>query len=110
MLCVDAEVLKQPPVTSPIPLVAEKHDIVKQRDKCRVYLLTLEPGDSCTVTYPFFYLTVILEPGIVEREIGPIKWRESDPCGAVAWKEPVMNQTIRNVGETSFQQFIAEWR
>ena len=111
MLCVDAEVLKQPSVTSPIPLVADKHELIKTRDKCRVYLLTLAPGESCTVTYPFFYLTVILEPGTVRRKSGPIQWQETHARGAVAWKEPVIEQTIENVGETgTFKQFIAEWR
>lgn len=110
MLCVDAEVLKQPPITSVVPLMADKHELVKTRDKCRVYKLVLEPQASCTVTYAFFSLTVILQPGAVERKTGPLSWTETAARGDVAWKEPIVDMTITNVGTSTFVQFIAEWR
>lgn len=110
MLCVDAEVLKQPPITSAIPLLTDKHELIKTRDKCRVYKLTLQPGESCTVTYAFFSFTVILDPGTVERRTGPLAWKETSARGDVAWKEPIVEMSITNVGASSFVQFIAEWR
>lgn len=110
MLCIDAEVLKQPPITAAIPLLAEKHELVKTRDKCRVYKLSLEPNESVTVTYPFFYFTVILQPGTVQRRTGPLVWQEASQRGDVSWKEPTMEMGITNVGTTSFVQYIAEWR
>lgn len=110
MLCIDAEVLKSPPITSAIPLVADKHECIKTRDKCRVYKLTLEPGESCTVTYAFFSFTVILEPGTVERKTGPLVWKETSARGDVAWKDPIADMAITNVGSSTFVQFIAEWR
>lgn len=110
MLCIDAEVLKQPPITAAIPLVADFHELVKTRDKCRVYKLSLQPNESITVTYPFFYFTVILQPGTVQRQIGPLAWKEVSHRGDVSWKEPTMDMNITNVGSTTFVQYIAEWR
>lgn len=114
MLCIDAEVLKQPPVTAAIPLVADKHELIKTRDKCRVYKLTLEPGESVDVDYPFFHFSVVLEPGTVEKTVGTganvLRWTESAGLGDVAWKEPVMSLTKTNTGTATFVEYIAEWR
>jgi len=111
LLCIDAEVLRKPPVTSLVPLMAEKHDLVKERDRCRVYKLTLEPGESVTATYNFFHLTVVLKAGTIAKEIlaGPIRWEETRQVGDVSWKEPVHEIKKTNVGETTFVEFIAEW-
>jgi putative dehydrogenase len=115
MLCIDAEVLKQPPVTSAIPLIADKHELIKTRDKCRVYKLALEPGESVTVSYPFFHFSVILQPSAVEKTLGSaspagIRWTETPTLGDVAWKEPMMDVTKTNVGDSTFVEYIAEWR
>jgi putative dehydrogenase len=111
MLCVDAEVLKQPPVTCLTGLVAEKHELIKTRDKCRVYKLTLEPGESVNVTYPFFHLSVILQGGTIRKEIaGPIHWNEVSVTGDIAWKEPLTAMIKTNSGDATFIEFIAEWR
>jgi hypothetical protein len=61
MLCIDAKVLKQPPVTADIPLVADKDRFIKSPDKCLVYKLTLKPSENVTVSYPFFHFSVILK-------------------------------------------------
>lgn len=116
MLCIDAEVLKQPPITAAIPLVAEKHELIKTRDKCRVYKFTLEPGDTVTVTYPFFFFTVVLQGGTVHSSITagegipPLSWTSSFEKGDVNWKEPVANMTQTNAGNSMFVMYIAEWR
>lgn len=111
MLCIDAEILKQPPVTAVIPLLADKHELIKTRGKCRVYQLTLEPGESVTVTYPFFHCTVVLLAGLIAKETGAaIRWTEKSEKGDVAWKEPVVDLKKTNVGTTRFIEFIAEWR
>ena len=118
MLCIDAEVLKQPPVTAAIPLVAEKHELIKTRDKCRVYKLTLEPGETTEVTYPFFYFQVILQGGVVESMVGAgagsgvpaISWKTESKLGDVFWKEPVAGLKLKNVGSKTYVSYIAEWR
>lgn len=109
MLCIDAEVLKQPPVVSVVPLMADHHELIKTRDKCRVYKLTLQPGESVTASYPFFFLSVIVEPSAIQRTAG-VSWKESYQRGDVAWNEPTANVTKINVGETEFVEYIAEWR
>ena len=115
MLCIDAEILKQPPVTSAIALMAEKHELIKTRDKVRVYKLTLEPGESITTGYPFFHCSVIVEPSLIEKQVGggritsKVQWIESSELGDVAWKEPILEITKRNVGESTFVEYITEW-
>jgi 3-hydroxyisobutyrate dehydrogenase-like beta-hydroxyacid dehydrogenase len=109
MLCVDAEVLKQPPAVHASPMVADKHELVKTRPKCRIYKLTLEPGESATVSYPFFHLSVVLQPGRVEVRLGTVTWEHSLEQADVAWKEPVADVTKTNVGSTTIVEYIAEW-
>jgi hypothetical protein len=116
LLCIDAEVLKRPPVVAAIPLVAEKHELIKTRDKCRVYKLSLEPDESVEVSYPFFYFLVVLQPSTIKTEIGGsgaangISWEETKNVGDVAWKEPATGLKLTNVGTTLYEAFIAEWR
>jgi len=113
MLCIDAEILLRPPVTSPLPLVAEHHELIKTRDKCRVYKLTLQPGESAMVSYPFFHFTVVLHGGTtIEKEMGGgrLRWTETLQRGDVAWKEPIVDEVRKtNTGTTTYAEFIAEW-
>jgi len=114
--CVDAELLKSPPVTSPLPLVAEHHTLIKERDKCRVYKLSLLPGQSVTVSYPFFYLSIVLRGSRIKTVIGgsaghSISWERTTIMGEdVEWCTPTIDITISNVGDSVYEQFIAEWR
>mmetsp|Transcript_102 Transcript_102/g.434 ORF Transcript_102/g.434 Transcript_102/m.434 type:complete len:484 (-) Transcript_102:62-1513(-) len=117
MLCVDAEVLKSPPVINPFPLVAEKHELIKSRDRCRVYKLELAPGESVIVTYPFFHFSVIVQGGTVEKEFAEgtngapsLKWTETFQIGDVDWKEPIFNMKKSNLGQTTFVEYVSEWR
>ncbi|KAI2498035.1 NAD-binding of NADP-dependent 3-hydroxyisobutyrate dehydrogenase [Fragilaria crotonensis] len=115
MLCIDAEVLRQPPVTAAIPLLAQFHECIKTRDKCRVYRLVLAPGESVTTTYAFFHLTVVVIPSMVQKSIGGgggagVRWTTSSQLGDVAWHEPVTDLTQSNVGEDTYEVYIAEWR
>ena len=114
MFCIDAEVLKSPPVTSPIPLVAEHHELIKTRDRCRVYKLSLEPVQSSSVSYTFFYLTIVLKASTIQTEVGSgvhsISWEKAAQLGDLEWKTPTIGITIKNIGDTVYEQFIAEWR
>jgi 3-hydroxyisobutyrate dehydrogenase len=111
MLCIDAELLASPPISSPIPLVAQHHELVKKRPKCRVYRLTLEPKQSVDIEYPFFHLSVILQPSTIQFESGlRLTWTRTDlQKGDVAWKEPVSNLVKTNVGAETYIEYIAEW-
>ncbi|KAL7492049.1 hypothetical protein ACHAWT_003182 [Skeletonema menzelii] len=115
MLCIDAEVIKKPPVVSPFPLVADHHTLIKTRDRCRVYSLLLEPGQSTTVSYNFFYLNVTLKGSQIKVSLGDssghsICWDKSSAIGDVEWCSPTLNLTITNIGSSNFEQYIAEWR
>jgi hypothetical protein len=114
MFCIDAEVLKSPPVTSPIPLVAEHHELIKTRDRCRVYKLVLQPGQSTSVSYPFFYLSIVLKGSTVKTQLGAeshsISWEKAQEIGDLEWHSPSVGIKITNVGETVYEQFISEWR
>ena len=70
MFCIDAEIIKTPPITSPFPLMAEHHALIKERDRCRVYKLTLKPGETVSVSYPFFHLTIVLRGSKVKTVVG----------------------------------------
>jgi L-threonate 2-dehydrogenase len=111
MLCIDAEILRCPPVTAVVPLIADKHELIKTRAKCRIYKLNLEPGEEITVTYPFFHLSVTLRGGTLQYEAGSdLRWTETKKLSDVEWNAPVWNMKVSNVGLTSFEQFIVEWR
>ncbi|KAL3783372.1 hypothetical protein HJC23_013417 [Cyclotella cryptica] len=114
MFCIDAEILKSPPVTNPLPLVAEHHTLIKTRDRCRVYKLSLKPGESATVSYPFFYLSVVLRGSKIKICLGKdphrISWEKDMMIGDEEWCVPTLDVTIQNVGNEIFEQFIAEWR
>mmetsp|Transcript_32618 Transcript_32618/g.37992 ORF Transcript_32618/g.37992 Transcript_32618/m.37992 type:complete len:158 (-) Transcript_32618:64-537(-) len=115
MFCIDAEVLKSPPVTNPLPLVAERHTLIKTRDKCRVYHLILEPGQSVKVSYPFFYLSIVLKASNIKVGIEGngghgLSWQKQLKLGDLEWNTPTLDMTITNEGETKFEQYIAEWR
>lgn len=114
MFCIDAEILKSPPVTSPLPLIADHHSLIKTRDRCRVYKLVLESGKSVNVSYPFFYLSIVLKGSKIEKKIGSnghsISWDKEMVIGDEEWCSPTIDISIKNVGESVFEQFIAEWR
>jgi len=112
LVCVDAEILKRPPVvlSKDEPLVAEHHVLTQSTDSCRVYKLTLQPNESVSVTYPFFYLTVVLKGSTVKREIGGgISWESVHESRDVEWNSPSVGITITNTGNAVFEQYIAEW-
>ncbi|KAL7534516.1 hypothetical protein ACHAXR_005925 [Thalassiosira sp. AJA248-18] len=115
MFCIDAEVLKKPPVTSPLPLVAEHHTLIKTRDRCRVYKLSLLPRESVTVSYPFYYLSIVLRGSNIKTVIGAsaghsISYEKTAVLGDEEWCSPALDISITNVGESVYEQFIAEWR
>ena len=114
MFCIDAEILKRPPITNPFPLVAPNHELIKTRDKCRCYKLTLQPGESVCVSYPFFYLRIVLKKGVIKTELSSapasLSWEQEYELGNVQWMEPCMNLKQTNIGKTVYEAYISEWR
>ena len=117
LVCIDAEILQNPPVVAMDPLVEEHHVLTKSTDNCRVYKLALQPNESASVSYPFFSLSVVLKGSTVQTKIGgndsngssAISWERVRDTGDVAWNSPSIGITITNLGSTVFEQYIAEW-
>lgn len=107
--CIDAEVLRTPPITSSVELVAECHKLMKTRDRCRVYLLALRPGQSVMVNYPFFYLSVVVKSAKIKTEIGTLSWETIRQVGDVEWNSPSIGSSITNTSNTVYEQYISEW-
>lgn len=114
MFCIDAEILMSPPIISPIPLIAEHHTLIKERDRCRVYKLSLMAGESVTVCYPFFYLSIVLRGSRIKTSCCSaglsLSWERTTAIGDNEWCTPAIDITITNLGEETYEQFIAEWK
>uniref|UniRef100_A0A0G4FAB1 Uncharacterized protein n=1 Tax=Chromera velia CCMP2878 TaxID=1169474 RepID=A0A0G4FAB1_9ALVE len=114
MLCIDAEVTKSPPmVRGEKPLEAPFHELVKTRDRCRVYRVLLKPGESFQTVYDFFSLMVVKERGEIEVSKGKdgfLKMKQSWKRGEVEWREPASEWRQENIGQGTFEAFVAEWR
>lgn len=109
-LAIDVEVLQTPPVTSTAPLAEdEQFKLVKTKDSCRVYKLTLEPGASRVVSYPFFFVSVVMTGSVVKRTVGGMSWEQTHNTADVQWNSPTVGTSLENTGSTVFEQFIMEF-
>jgi hypothetical protein len=74
----------------------------------------LEPGQSVNVSYPFFYLSVVLKGSKIKVTLGKephsVTWEKVTKIGDEEWCGPTLDVTLENVGDEVFEQFIAEWR
>jgi hypothetical protein len=95
------------------------HTLAKVREKVRVFQLTLQPGESRTLDYAFFHLTVVSEAGSVERGAsssssdgvgGGGSWTEEKRVGDAEWSGPVFGRTVKNVGAAQFSCYVVQWR
>jgi hypothetical protein len=112
MRLIGAEIKASPPVTSPDPLHAPGHTLALERERLRVYELTLDPGESTgEVDYRFASLTVFLT-------IATLRIRSADGSertvvqspADVAWSPGPSAVEITNVGEQPWRAFVGEWR
>lgn len=117
VLCVDAEVLSPPPllkdnngnVLNEVESL-ERHSVIKVREKVRVFKLVLQPGDNILLNYEFFHLIVVSEASDIEITNDGYTWIESKNVGDIQWNNPIRMQQIKNVGNSSYSQFIIQWR
>ena len=129
VLCVDAEILAPPPPVMiqqqqqqplgnrayPVPEVEElhKHELIKVREKVRVFRLSLEPGESVDIDYSFYHLLVMcVDDGLLEEVDSSTGYAHTRECriGDMAWSGPVGNRVITNVGSTVVTYFVLQWR
>ena len=124
VLCVDAEVLAPPPdYCKDAPEVEELpgHTLVKTREKARVFLLVLKPGESAVLNYAFFHLMVVSEASLIEASVagaggaggagaGGGVWVEEKKVGDCEWGAPLFGKTVKNVGSTQYGCYVIQWR
>jgi len=117
LVCIDAEILSSPPLMGPKrePLVADHHELIKTREDCRVYKLTLEPNETAVASYPFFYLGVVLKGSTLRNAIAgtsecpDVAWETDCKTGDVEWNSPSAGVAITNKGDTVYERYIVEW-
>ena len=131
---VDAEVLAPPPkiytTSSSVPgelvivpeiEVLERHEVIKIRDKIRVFKLSLLPNESIALNYEFYYLLVVCTgseimltvPG-TDRSTNCNQriMTETREAGDMLWGIPGGDEGLvwKNVGTTAYTHFIVQWR
>lgn len=95
----------------------QHHTLVKEQSNCRIYKLSLEPGQSTTVTYAFFYVRVVLRGGqgihnalaAASTNKAAVQWTENLSMGDAQWLEPCVERTITNQGDSLYEAYICEF-
>jgi hypothetical protein len=112
MFVVNVEVIQKPPVSQSEAMEAgPSHALVKTQDNCRVYKLSLKPGESTIVSYRFFHVRVVLQGSLVETSLGgnkEVSWEENLAMGDCHWKEPCVDMTITNLGDSVYEAYVCE--
>jgi hypothetical protein len=112
MRLIGAEIKASPAVTSPVALDASGHTLTLERDRLRVYELSLEPGETTdTVEYRFSSLTVFLTIATVLTHF--LDGREHTGVhapGDVIWMPGPVAFSLTNAGEEPFRAAVGEWR
>ena len=113
MFCINVEVHDTPPLVSDKELSLSNHSLLMTQYNCRVYSFKLDTGEREVVSYPFFYVRVIVKGGKVK--IGQNKgeglaWEETHEVGESLWKEPCENVAVTNTGDEPYEAYICEFR
>ncbi len=71
-------------------------------------------GESVIVSYPFFYLSIVLRGSRIKTSIRSaghsLFWEQTKVMGDEEWCTPALDITITNMGDGTYEQFIAEWK
>ena len=120
--CVDCEILKSPSYGCEDSLNAPFHELIKTRDKARVYKLVLKPGESHQTKYGFHHCIVVFNDCKVDTTIngglvGGMDDGEKDAScmidrsrGDVFWRDGPVLVHERNAGTEELCFFIFEYR
>jgi hypothetical protein len=112
MRLIGAEIKASPPVTAASPLDAAAHTLTLERDRLRIYDLSLGAGESTgEIDYGFASLTVLLS--IATLQITDAKGGDHTVIHApadVVWRPHPTRLTITNVGEHPCHAVVGEWR
>jgi hypothetical protein len=112
MRLIGAEIKASPDVTSPATLDASGHRVTLERDRLRVYELSLGPGESTgTVEYRFSSLTVFLTIAtVLTRSPGGVEQIGVHAPGDVIWMPGPVTFSLTNVGDDPCRAAVGEWR
>ena len=112
--CFDVEVKSPPPLRGGEEVESiEGHELVKVREKVRVFKLVLRGGEEYVRNYDFFHVVVCGSDGeiMVGGEEGG-GWREETKKGTAAWSAPTLAPGIKykNVGDSDYLIYVVQFR
>ena len=113
MFCINVEVHDTPPLVSDKELTLPNHSLLMTQYNCRVYSFKLDAGESTAVSYPFFYVRVIVKGSKIkvgQNKGEGLTWEETHEVGESLWKEPCENVTVTNTGGEPYEAYICEFR
>mmetsp|Transcript_15072 Transcript_15072/g.43773 ORF Transcript_15072/g.43773 Transcript_15072/m.43773 type:complete len:161 (-) Transcript_15072:143-625(-) len=113
MFCINVEVHDTPPLVQEAALDLPHHTLKMTQYNCRVYSLTLEPGEKVDVTYAFFYVCVIVRGGkvkVAHAKGKGLSWEENHKVGESLWKDPCADMQLTNMGKETYEAYICEYR
>lgn len=112
MRLIGTELKQSPTMTAPLPLDVPGHVLTLERERLRVYELSLSPGESTgQIEYRFFSLTVLLSTAtLLIRSASGIEHTVIYAPGDVIWRPGSMKFSVTNVGETGSRAAIGELR
>lgn len=109
--CFDVEVKIPPPSRGGQETKSiEGHEVVKVREKVRVYKHILKAGESVVREYDFFHVLVVGSTSEIEFE-GEGGWKEENVKGSANWSGPTKEgRREKNVGEEDFIVYVVQFR
>ena len=116
MLCLDAEIVGRASIIFPLPFMAPGHELIKTRDKLRVYRFTLKPGEGgLDVSYPFYHLSIVINGSRLmmqdsSKSSNDLSWEVAPERGDVEWNGPSIGVKMTNIStDVIFEKYIVEW-
>jgi hypothetical protein len=112
MRLIGAEVKRSPSLTSSEALDASGHTLTLERDRLRVYELSLGPGESTgSIEYRFSSLTVFLTIAtVLTRTDGGAEHINVHAPGDVIWMPGPAAFSLTNLGDEPYRAAVGEWR
>lgn len=111
MRLIGAEIKASPPVTSAAPLEAPGHVLTLERDRLRVYELSLAPGETTgEIEYGFSSLTVLLTIATLRLVVAGVERTQVFAPADVLWQPGPVRLSVTNLGEEPGRAFVGEWR
>lgn len=109
--CFDVEVRSPPPSRTGKVEVEEieGHEIVKVREKIRVFKKVLKAGEEYVRDYDFFHVIVVGSSSTISSSLG---WTTEPKKGTASWHEPSAGRgvTYKNEGKGDFLIYIVQFR